>query len=84
MGLFHTHAWKIVSVAHVPRATHVKVEGGEFSGPGYMYKEFMEDRQRMVEEMAAGKTILGMRCQTCGDFKTETHLGIHEIKPDPA
>ena len=84
MSWFHTHSWRIVSVSHVPRATNVKIGGGEFSGPAHVFDEFMERQRKLIEEMSSGKTIIGMRCQTCGDFKTETHLGIYEITEDPS
>lgn len=82
MSWFHTHSWKIVSISHTPQATNARMEGGEYSGPAYLVSEILALRQQFFEEAVAGKTILGMRCRGCGDFKTETKLGIHNIELD--
>lgn len=84
MSWFHTHSWKIVSVSHTPRAIKARMEGGEYSGPAYLVDEILDRQRRFFEETIAGKTILGMRCRGCGEFKTETKLGIHNIELDPS
>jgi hypothetical protein len=84
MSWFHTHSWRIVSISHTPPATNVRIESGEYCGPAYLVQEVLDQRRRFFEETIAGKTILGMRCRGCGDFKTETKLGIHNIELDPS